>query len=190
MSTPFQIPRPVRSGAQPPSGSRQRPAAPPKPEVNKIKHGGGFNVAPSINLSFVKAAGTAGPAATAASGAAAPGRTGTGTPGAGFASNEDIHAFAEHVRKHARNLAVERSLDAEQLEATLRHIPSSDGSMVGAWMRARRVSRHLKKIANAEQLIAKEAAALYAQFQREYESELNQVGKGRTRQNTRTPFAF
>jgi predicted RNA-binding Zn ribbon-like protein len=103
-------------------------------------------------------------------------------------SNEDIRAFCEFIRKHARNRAVERAMDAEQLEAILRHIPTQDGSMGGARLRARRVSRHLKKIAKAEQAIAKAAAALYAQFEQEYEANLRKVGKARGPQPTRFTF--
>jgi hypothetical protein len=159
-----------------------------KPDVNKTKHFGGINLNPALNLTIVGTnnAGQEAGSAGAATGAA--GGNSTATPGAGFMSNEDIHAFCEHVRKHARNRAVERTMDAEQLESVLRHIPTPDGAMGGARFRAIRVSRHLKRIGRAEQLIAKEAAALYAQFQREYESELNQVGKARPKPAAKFTF--
>lgn len=195
MSTPFDLPRPTRT-ANSAAGPRQprtapRTVTPPvqmnktKPDVNKTKF---FNLNPAVNLTIVgtnnagQGAATAGPAAGAAGG------SNTGTPGAGFMSNEDIHAFCEHVRKEARNRAVERTMDAEQLEAMLRHIPMPDGVMGGARFRAARVSRHLKVIARAEQLIAKKAAALYAQFQREYESELNRIGKARPKPAAKFTF--
>lgn len=123
-----------------------------------------------------------------------PGSTGNGgakaTPGADFMSNDDIQKFSEHIRKNARHRAVERAMDAAQLEAVLRTIPDASGSMAGARMRARRVTRHLKRIARAEQVIAKSAAGLYAQFETEYESELRKIGKGRTTRNTRQPFGW
>lgn len=125
----------------------------------------------------------AGPAAGGAGGAKA-------TPGADFMSNEDIQKFSEHLRKNARHRAVERAMDAAQLEAVLRTIPDSSGSMAGARMRARRVTRHLKRIARAEQVIAKSAAGLYAQFENEYESELRKIGKGRGTRTTRQPFGW
>lgn len=179
MATPFQKPTAVPKQGQQPRPSRQQArAAKTKTRV--------FN--PSLNVSFVKADNTPPPAAAPAASNSGPATP--GTPGAGFHSNEDIHAFAEHLRKQARNRAVERAMDAEQLESTLRHIPSTDGSMAGAWLRARRVSRHAKKIAAAEQAIAKSATALYAQFQAEYESELSKVGKGRVKQNVRPQFQF
>lgn len=188
MATPFQFPKPVRGSA--PAGPRiapPRPASPPQPNV--VKNGGGVNLNPSLNLSFVKAnttGGTAGPSATPTPTGGTP--AGRGTPGSDFMSNESIRAFSEHVRKEARNRAVERTLDAEGLEAVLRHIPTADGSMAGARLRSRRVSRHLKRIAKAEQLIAKEAAGLYAQFEREYEAELRKVAKARPKQPARFTF--
>lgn len=112
-------------------------------------------------------------------------------PGADFLSNEDIRAFAEFVRKRARNASSERAMDAEALEARLSQIPDVNGSRAGARMRARRVSRHLKKIAAAEKLIAKCAVALNGAFEREYETELLKIGRGRApQQATRTPFAW
>lgn len=198
MSTPF-LPRPVRSAepsaAAPPRSAApptqtpppQQPASAPKPNLNKTRNFGGINLTPSLNLTVVGTNNTPG---TGPAGGQQPTGGPTGTPGSDFMSNEDIRAFAEHVRKQARNRAVERAMDAEQLEAVLRHIPAADGSMAGAWMRSRRVSRHLKKIAAAEQLIAKESAAMYAQFEREYEAELRTVSRGRTQQQSRPAFGW
>lgn len=158
-----------------------RASAPPK-VVNKT--GGGFNPSASLNINLAKGGG-----GQSAVGAPAKGG-GSGTPGADFMSNEDIQKFSEHVRKTARHRAVERAMDASQLEAVLRAIPDSSGSMAGARMRARRVSRNLKRIARAEQLIAKWAAGLYANFEKEYEAELRKIGKGRAQQNVRSPFGW
>ncbi|MBQ1163694.1 hypothetical protein KBZ21_37485, partial [Streptomyces sp. A73] len=52
--------------------------------------------------------------------------------------------------------------------------------------RARRVTRHLRRVAQAEKLIAKSYSALYSAFEREDESELMKFGKGRSQQ-TPTP---
>ncbi|MBQ1163620.1 hypothetical protein KBZ21_37110, partial [Streptomyces sp. A73] len=76
-------------------------------------------------------------------------------PGSDFLSNEDIRAFCEDGRKKARTRAVERALDAERLEGRLRNIPDTSGSMGGARARARRVTRPLRRVAQAEKLIAK-----------------------------------
>ncbi|HMG61808.1 MAG TPA: plasmid transfer protein TraA [Streptosporangiaceae bacterium] len=156
--------------------------------VNKTRNGGGFNpsVNPTLSINVTK-----GPkaGATQAGTPVSPGHSGGGTPGASFMSNEDIHKFSEHIRKEGRKRAGERAMDAEQLEQVLRNIPDSAGSMTGARMRARRVSRHLKRIAKAEQLIAKEAAALYSQFEREYEAQLRKISAARPKQ-TRTQFGW
>lgn len=157
--------------------------------VHKTRNGGGFN--PSINPSLsinVKSGGgnTAGQGPGPAGSGSESARG--GTPGAGFMSNEDIHAFSEHIRREGRKRATERSMDAEQLEVVLRTIPDTNGSIGGARMRARRVSRHLKRIAKAEQLIAKEGAAMYAAFEREYEADLRTVGRGRTAPPPRAKF--
>ena len=68
-------------------------------------------------------------------------------------------------------------------------IPDQNGTMSGALMRARRVSRHLKRAAKARQIEAKAFAQVYAQFGREYEANLRKVGKGRAQQSRRG-FAF
>lgn len=157
--------------------------------INKTRNGGGFNpsVNPSLSINIQKGGG--GSANQAGGPGPAAGTGNAGTPGASFMSNEDIHKFSEHIRKEGRKRAGERAMDAEQLEQVLRNIPDSTGSMVGARMRARRVSRHLKRIAKAEQLIAKEGAALYSQFEREYEAQLRKISAARPKQ-TRSPFAF
>lgn len=199
MSTPppFQFPKPVRStsSAGPARPRTARPTPPPAQAAgpSSVKHGGGFNMMPQVNLSFIKATtvGSTPQSAEQTQGATpggGPGPAGRGTPGADFMSNESVRAFCEFVRKNARNRAVERAMDAEQLEQVLRHIPTEDGSMAGARLRSRRVSRHLKKIAKAEQEIAKSAAGLYAQFEREFESNLRKVGKARPPQPARFTF--
>ncbi|WP_411574142.1 plasmid transfer protein TraA [Streptomyces fradiae] len=111
-------------------------------------------------------------------------------PGSDFMSNEEIRTYSETLRRAHREAAVERVMDAEQLEAVLKTIPTQDGSLGGARMRARRVSRHLRRIAKAEQLIAKEATSLYAAFEREYEVELRKIGRARSQQQRRAPFSW
>lgn len=159
----------IPTAAQQPSGRT----------TNKTKVGGGFR--PTLNINVVDKGHPTGNGNAAGRRSAQGGGTSQGTPGGDFTSNEDIRAFAEHVRKQARNRAVERSMDAAQLEARLRNIPGSDGSMSGARARARRVSRYLKLIAAAEKAIAKWATALYSAFEREYEAELIKIGKGRAK---------
>lgn len=172
-----------------------RPTTPPTAGVtnmtkNRTKNGGGFNpsVNPSFNLSVNTNSGgnkngnTAGQAPT--------GSRGGSVPGADFGSNEDIRAFCEHHRKKSRNGATELAMDADHLEAVLRTIPDLGGSLGGSRARARRVSRWLKKAAAAEKNKQKYFAALFGTFEREYDSQLRQIGKGRLQQNRAPGLSF
>lgn len=150
----------------------------PKPDVHKSK-----SLNPSlngsVNINIVK------------NGGGGSGKEGPkSSPGSDFMSNEDIRAFCEDGRKKARQRAVERALDAEMLEGRLRNIPDTRGSMAGARARARRVTRWLKRVAQAEKLIAKWYAALYSAFEREYESELMKIGKARSQQKPQPRFGW
>ena len=139
----------------------------PTNNVNKTRNGDGFGFKPSLNINVTEKQ----PAAPGRPGHGAASGPSKGTPGADFMSNEDIRAFSEHLRKEARNRAVERSMDAAQLEARLRNIPDASGKMHGARARARRISRYL-----------------YSAFEREFEAELIKIGKGRAQAPTRQPF--
>lgn len=171
----------VPSVPAPPSYPPRSPAQSAPANVNKKSRHFKPSVNPTLNINMQ--GGAAQPAA------AAPGRGGgKGAPGGDFMSNEDIRAFSEFLRKNGRQRAVERVLDAEMLEARLRNIPDAMGSMAGSRARARRVTRHLKRIAQAEKLIAKYASALYSSFEREYEAELMKIGKGRMQQHPSPRF--
>ncbi|MFD4921168.1 plasmid transfer protein TraA [Streptomyces goshikiensis] len=117
-----------------------------------------------------------------------PAHTPKSAPGSDFTSNEDIHAYANHGRKLYRDRSGLTAMDAEALVTILRHIPDTSGSFAGARIRAAKVARPLKRIAALEKTIAKLYVALYAGFQREFEAELNKIGKGRAQQAPRTPF--
>lgn len=172
---------PPSNGRAPASNRTNRPNRPnrnTKVEINKVGIFPDFgNVLPPVSLSFTK---------TVVNGGGGTSSIGKPLPGSGFTSDADIRAFAEALRKQARPRAVERALDAETLESVLRTIPDASGSMTGARARARRVSRHLKRIAAAEKLIAKQAAAMYATFTREYEAHLAQISNGRRRGQPRS----
>ncbi|MGW8378568.1 plasmid transfer protein TraA [Streptomyces sp. ODS28] len=161
-----------------------QPASQPRgPHVDKaINKSRAFSpsVNPTVNISVLKGGAEAAPAKAGQKGA----------PGGDFLSNEDIRAFCEAGRKDSRQRAVERSLDAEMLEGRLRNIPDTTGAMSGARARARRVTRWLKRIAQAEKMIAKWYAALYSAFEREYEAELMQIGKGRHQQKPHSRFGW
>lgn len=171
---------------------RRTATPPPRPQqaqknVHKTRMGGGFN--PSLNLTVnEKQAGPRGgghaPTANGGHG------TGGKVPGSDFMSNEEIRAFCEHHRKQSRNGATELAMDADHLEAVLRAIPDVSGSLSGSRGRARRVSRWLKKAAAADKAKQKYFASVYATFEREYESELRKVGKGRQQQRPTNKFGW
>lgn len=183
-------PRGNRSWAQWDDVTEPRPAVPPRPTrppapraapskinntkvaINKIGLFPDMPSLPPLTFSFHK---------TVVHGGGGGHAAGRPMPGSGFTSDEDIRAFSEALRKDARPRAVERALDAETLYSVLRTVPDVDGSLAGSRARARRVSRHLKRIAAAEKLIAKQAAALYAAFTREFEAELTKISRGRAR---------
>lgn len=131
----------------------------------------------TININKGGAQSTVGSSGGAQNGS---GASDSALPGSDFNSNEDIRAFSNALRAQARRRAIERSMDGEQLREVLRHIPGADGSKSGSRARARRVARHLTVIATAEKLIARHSTALYAAFEREFESDLSKVGRGRT----------
>ncbi|MFH8867136.1 plasmid transfer protein TraA [Streptomyces griseus] len=173
---------PPRPRTEPTNGTR-----PTSVDNSKTRTGGGFN--PSIGLAVNKTV-VNGKGAPAAPGAGATGGTGGKVPGSDFMSNEDIRAFCEYLRKESRNRATERAMDADHLEAVLRTIPDGGGSLHGARARARRVSRWLRKVAAAEKNIQKYSAMIYGTFEREYESDLRKVGKGRTQPPRPTKFGW
>ncbi|WP_407563334.1 plasmid transfer protein TraA [Streptomyces sp. 184] len=181
MATPIQRPAaPVPNGRPSPNG-RGAPTTPPP----NVKNGGGFNTSlnPTINITKIQGGAPAAPAAGQNGAAKA-------APGGDFMSNEDIQAYCEHGRKAARNRAVTVALDAAMLEGRLRNIPDQFGSMSGSRARARRVTRWLKRVAQAEKLIAKWYTALYSAFEREYEAELMRIGKARTQQKKPQKFGW
>jgi hypothetical protein len=156
----------------PTNGRQARPNRSTKVNINKVSLVPDLPGLPPLSFSFNK---------TVVHGGGAGYGGGKAMPGSGFTSDEDIRAFSEAIRKDARPRAVERALDAETLESVLRSIPDINGSLSGSRARARRVARHLKRIAAAEKLIAKQAAALYASFTLEFEAELAQISNGRRR---------
>ncbi|MER5816817.1 plasmid transfer protein TraA [Streptomyces californicus] len=193
MSTPSEQ---VRNFAQ--HQADQPFTAPPRPRTapSNDVHPGGVNnstnrtggaFAPSLGLSVNKTTVVnGGPGGTRGPGRGAGGKV----PGSDFMSNEDIRAFCEYLRKDSRNRATERAMDADHLEAVLRTIPDGSGNLHGARARARRVSRNLRKIAAAEKNIQKYAALVYATFEREYDSNLRTVGKGRNRPPAPSKFGW
>ncbi|WP_432008705.1 plasmid transfer protein TraA [Streptomyces bacillaris] len=191
MSTPSeQVRNFAQHQADQPFTAPPRPRRPPTNgthpggvDNSKNRTGGGFNpkVGLTLNKTVVQGAGTVGGAGTGAG-------TGGKVPGSDFMSNEDIRAFCEHHRKEARNGATELALDSDHMETVLRAIADPNGTLGGSRARARRVTRWLKKAAAARKAEQKCFSALYATFEREYDSNLRTVGKARSQQRPTRNF--
>ncbi|MEU3978438.1 plasmid transfer protein TraA [Streptomyces bacillaris] len=94
-------------------------------------------------------------------------------PAPEFTSPAQIRNYCNTLRAAAVTLSFEVAMGAEILKAVLSTVPDPEGRMGGAKIRAFKVSRKMQKAADELRNAAKLAAATYAQFQQEYEGELN-----------------
>jgi hypothetical protein len=90
-----------------------------------------------------------------------------------FATPAQIRNYCNSLRAAAVMLSFEVAMGAEILKAVLATVPDPNGRMGGAKIRAFKVSRKMQRSADELRNAAKMAAACYAQFQQEYEGELN-----------------
>ncbi|MFG3050931.1 plasmid transfer protein TraA [Kitasatospora sp. NPDC048239] len=140
--------------------------------------GAGATFAPgiSINVSKNTASGGAAPAGGAPkAGAAANPGTGVNRtsalalPEPAFYSAADVRSYCEALRAFGAYSAIEVEVAAEILKAALEQAPGAPGDHVfQKKMRARAVAKKLSKAADALTDAAKDAAAAWAAFQREY----------------------
>ncbi|WP_331720736.1 sporulation protein SsgA (plasmid) [Streptomyces sp. NBC_01005] len=94
-------------------------------------------------------------------------------PAPEFSTPAQIRDYCNSLRAAAVMLSFEVAMGAEILKAVLGTVPDPDGRMGGAKIRAFKVSRKLQRAADELRNAAKLAAATYAQFQQDYEGELN-----------------
>ncbi|MFD7901048.1 plasmid transfer protein TraA [Kitasatospora sp. NPDC059747] len=136
--------------------------------------GSGATFAPGISINVSKNT-TAGGAGAPKPGAAA--NPGTGVdrtsalalPEPAFYSAADVRSYCEALRAFASYSAIEVQVAAEILKAALEQAPSIPGDHAfQKKMRARAVAKKLAKAADALTDAAKDAAATWAAFQREY----------------------
>lgn len=104
-----------------------------------------------------------------------------------FFTNADVRQYCETARGGLMQLAFEIAMAAEVLEAVLREIPDPEGKPWGSRLRARRVAKRLAKTGDALVAAAKNSAATYAAFQREFSPELEPV---RAKAKPRRAFTF
>ncbi|MFD9909510.1 plasmid transfer protein TraA [Streptomyces sp. NPDC059063] len=96
-------------------------------------------------------------------------------PSPEFTSPAQVRAYCNTLRAAGVMLSMEVAMAAEIMYSVLAHVPDPEGRMMAARVRAAKVSRKMKKSANALRDAAKDAAACYAVFQQEYQEEINRV---------------
>ncbi|MFB7946313.1 sporulation protein SsgA [Kitasatospora sp. NA04385] len=133
--------------------------------------GSGATFSPGFNININK--GT--PGVPQQPGAAANPGTGVGRtsplalPEPAFYSAADVRSYCEALRAFGAYSAIEVEVAAEILKAALEQAPNVPGdNPFSRKMRARAVARKLAKAADALTDAAKDAAAAWAAFQREY----------------------
>lgn len=96
-------------------------------------------------------------------------------PAPDFTSPADVRNYCNALRALMVGISFEVAMGAEILKGVLATVPDPEGRIGGSKARAWRVSRKLTKAADSAAAAAKNAAACYAQFQQQYEEEINRV---------------
>ncbi|MEU2625737.1 plasmid transfer protein TraA [Kitasatospora sp. NPDC007106] len=165
MTTSNIPPRQTRSGSAGASGSTTRNG-----------FGAGATFSPGLNINVNKSAptGSGGVGAAANPGVGLNRTSPLALPEPAFYSTADVRSYCEALRAFAMYAAIEVEVGAEILKAALEQAPALPGDNVfQARMRARAVGRKLAKAADALSDAAKDAAAAWAAFQREYADVAN-----------------
>ncbi|WP_394432508.1 plasmid transfer protein TraA [Streptomyces sp. SGAir0957] len=172
---------PPRTGARPAGGSNG--SAKSNKFANAGAAAGGFvgamggSFAPPINITYNNNRGNGGGGHnTRAAGADNGGPHSQALlPAPEFTSPAQVRNYCNHLRAVCVTLSIEVAMGAEILKGVLSTVPDPEGRLGGSRMRANRVSRKLRKSADAARDAAKNAAATYALFQQQYEEEINRV---------------
>jgi hypothetical protein len=105
-----------------------------------------------------------------------------------FNSAEDVRNYCNHVRALALQMAIELAMASKILEARLAQAQTLPGdNPIQGRMRARKVSRKLKKSGDGATAVAKGAVATYGAFTREYADLMRPRPQ---RQASTNPFKF
>lgn len=145
-----------------------------------------FSPGLNVNINASKNTTTAGLGAAANPGTGVNRTSPLVLPEPAFYSTADVRSYCEALRAFAMYAAIEVEVGAEILKAALEQAPALPGdNPFQARMRARTVGRKLAKAADALSDAAKDAAAAWAAFQREY----SDVAAPRPQRQQR-PFQF
>lgn len=156
-------PRP-RTGGQVPGGKGAKFAADAAGAAGAFVGAAAGGFVPPINVTVNNKAPKQASAKTGAQGL---------LPAPEFGNPAQIRDYCNSLRAAAVMLSFEVAMGAEILKAVLSTVPDPDGRMGGAKIRAFKVSRKMQRAADELRNAAKLAAACYAQFQQDYEGELN-----------------
>jgi hypothetical protein len=96
-------------------------------------------------------------------------------PAPDFGSPALVRNYCNTLRAAGVTLSIEVAMAAEILESVLAAVPDPEGRAFGSRIRAKKVSRKMRKAADELRGAAKNAAACYATFQQEFEEEINRV---------------
>ncbi|NNN36149.1 sporulation protein SsgA [Streptomyces sp. S3(2020)] len=96
-------------------------------------------------------------------------------PAPEFTSPAQVRNYCNTLRAAGVTLSIEVAMAAEILDSVLAAVPDPEGRAFGSRIRARKVTRKLRKSADSLRDAAKNAAACYSAFQQEFEEEINRV---------------
>lgn len=131
----------------------------------------GASFAPKVTVNVTKTTNAGGVPAQGG----ARGHSETALPAPDFTSPADVRNYCNALRALMVGISFEVAMGAEILKGVLATVPDPEGRVGGSKARAWRVSRKLAKAADSAAAAAKNAAACYAQFQQQYEEEINRV---------------
>ncbi|MDX3383724.1 plasmid transfer protein TraA [Streptomyces niveiscabiei] len=96
-------------------------------------------------------------------------------PAPEFGSPAQVRNYCNSLRAAGVMLSIEVAMAAEIIQGVLAAVPDPEGRAFGSRIRARKVSRKMRKSADALRDAAKNAASCYSIFQQEFEEEINRV---------------
>ncbi|MFD5511371.1 plasmid transfer protein TraA [Streptomyces sp. NPDC127051] len=152
----------------------------------KTKHGPSFSFGPNINVNSTKTTTTGG-----GRGAGGTGRSQFMLPDPDFRSAAELRNYCNSLRAFAVHASIEVYVAAEILQAALSQASGTpQDNIIQHKLRARKISRKLKKAGESLAEAASNAAATYAAFQREYADIITARPQQGQRGGQTRPFSY